>query len=70
MRKLVLTLLGLLLLAGQSNAVRAQSAATAELSLVDAQGFPNVAALLDVFDAQGQFITGLQPENVMILEDG
>ena len=70
MRKFLLALLGLLLLAGQSYAVRAQSVATAELSLVDAQGFPTTAALLDVFDAQGQFITGLQPENVTILEDG
>jgi len=70
MRKILLTLLGLLLLAGQSFAVRAQGAATAMLSLVDAQGFPNVTAQLDVFDEQGQFITGLQPEDVTILEDG
>jgi hypothetical protein len=69
-RKIILALFSLLLLTGQSNAVRAQSAATAALSLVDARGFPNVTALLDVFDAQGQFITGLQPENVTILEDG
>ena len=47
-----------------------RSAATAALSLVDAQDFPTVAALLDVFDAQGQFITGLQPADVTIVEDG
>ena len=70
MRKILQTLLGLLLLAGQSYPVRAQGAATAMLSLVDAQGFPNVTAQLDVFDEQGQFITGLQPEDVTILEDG
>ena len=70
MRNFFLALLGLLLLVGQGNAVRAQSVATAVLSLVDARDFPGVTALLDVFDAQGQFITGLQPENVTILEDG
>ena len=70
MRKTLLALLGLLVLAGQSNAVRAQDAATAALSLVDAQGFPTMAALLDVFDGQGQPITGLQPADVTILEDG
>jgi len=49
MRKISLILLGLLLLAGQTNAARAQEGvATAELSLVDAQGFPAVSALLDV----------------------
>lgn len=69
MRKISLFLLGLLLLAGQNTVVRAQSADTAELLLVDAQGFPTVAALLDVYDQQGQPITGLEPENVTVLED-
>ncbi len=75
-RKFFLALLGLSLLAGQGfpfgqgSAVRAQGAAAAHLHLVDAQGFPAVAALLDVFDAQGQFITGLQPSNITALEDG
>ena len=59
MRKFFLTLLGLLILVGQSFAVRAQNAATARLSFVDPQGFPTVTALLDVFDEQGGFITGL-----------
>lgn len=70
MRKVSLILLGLLWLAGQSAVVRAQSAATAELSLVNAQGFPSVTALLDVFDEQGGFITGLAPADVTVLEDG
>jgi hypothetical protein len=70
MRKLYLILFGLLFLAGQSNAVRAQEGvATAELSLVDAQDFPAVSALLDVYDDQGQPLTGLQPEDVTVLED-
>lgn len=69
MRKILLALLGLLLLAGQSYAVRAQGSATAELSLINPQGFPTVTALLDVFDEQGGFITGLDSEDVTILED-
>lgn len=68
--KIFLALLGLSLLAGQGMAVRAQSTATAELSLVDAQGFPDVTALLHVFDAQGQPITGLKPTDMTLLEDG
>jgi hypothetical protein len=70
MPKRLMALLGLLLLAGQAVVVRAQSAATANLSLIDSQGFPTVAALLDVFDAQGRYITGLQPADITILEDG
>jgi len=70
MRKHILALLGLLLLIGQSGAVRAQGTATARLSMVDAQGFPNVAALLDVLDADGNPITDLEPEGITVLEDG
>jgi len=70
MRKLFLALLGLSLLTGQSSAVRAQGVAAARLSLVDAQGFPNVAALLDVLDEDGNPITGLDPEDMTVLEDG
>jgi hypothetical protein len=70
MRKIFLALLGLLLLALQSNVARAQEGGIAALSLIDAQGFPSVAALLDVFDAQGQPVTGLGPADVTVLEDG
>ena len=70
MRKIFLVLFGLLLLVGQSNIVRAQGEATAELSLVNVQGFPVVTALLDVFGDQGQPVTGLQAEDVTMLEDG
>jgi len=70
MRKIYFVLLGLFLLAGQVYPVRAQGAATAELSRVNPQGFPTVTALLDVFDEQGGFITSLGAEDVTILEDG
>jgi len=70
MRKILFFLLGLLVLAGQGNAVRAQGAATANLYFVEAQGFPTITALLDVFDERGQPITGLNQEDVTMLEDG
>jgi len=70
MRKIFLAFLYLLLLAGQCITARAQSAATAELSLIDAQGFPEISALLDVYDAQGRPITGLLPDDMTMLEDG
>ncbi len=71
MPKRLWALLGslLFLAAGQGFVVHAQTASWADLSLVNAQGFPTVAALLDVFDAQGQFVTGLQPADVTVLED-
>ncbi len=74
--KFLPVLLGLLLLSGQElpaeqgGAVYAQSAAFASLHRVDVQGFPSVAALLDVYDAQGQFVSGLQPSDITVLEDG
>ena len=70
MHKIFLAFLCLLLLAGQDIAARAQSAATAELSLIDAQDFPEISALLDVYDAEGRPITGLLPDDLTVLEDG
>jgi hypothetical protein len=70
MRKVSLILLGLLLFAGQGYVAHAQGEAEAELFLVDAQAFPTVSALLDVFDEREQPISGLKPEDVTVLEDG
>jgi hypothetical protein len=69
MRNISLILLGLILLVGRGNIVRAQGAASAELSAVDAQGFPTVTALLEVFDEGGQPITGLDSEDMTVLEN-
>ena len=49
---------------------RAQTEAYAEIASIDAQGFPQVAALVDVYDAGGQFIAGLQPNDLTVYEDG
>jgi hypothetical protein len=70
MRKVSLILLGLLLFAGQGYFAHAQGEAEAGLFLVDAQAFPTVSALLDVFDEREQPISGLKPEDVTVLEDG
>ena len=48
----------------------AQTSAYAEISAPDASAFPKVSALLDVYDASGQFVGGLKPSAVAALEDG
>ena len=63
-----LQLLGLLLFSSIS--ARAQTAAYAELAAVDAQDFPQVKALLDVYDESGKFVTGLKPGDLSLSEDG
>ncbi|GAB4503777.1 MAG: hypothetical protein Fur0043_07690 [Anaerolineales bacterium] len=65
----LLLMIGLGLPLGPGRVIHAQGAASAMLHLVNVQGFPSVAALLDVYDAQGQFITGLQPSSITVLED-
>ena len=60
--------LGLLLFPAVS--ARAQTSAYAEIASIDAQGFPQVKALLDVYDGTGKFVTGLQPGDLTLSEDG
>src|SRR6185436_19432947 len=50
--------------------VSAQTAAYAELAGIDSQDFPQVRALLDVYDANGEFISGLEPAALTVYEDG
>ena len=49
---------------------RAQTAAYAELAFVDAQDFPQVKGLLDIYDESGKFVTGLKPGDLTLSEDG
>jgi hypothetical protein len=70
MRKFLLTLLGLVFLAGQGFSARAQSETSVRVLMVDTQGFPAVGALLDVYDAQGEFVTDLTAADLTVLEDG
>ncbi len=69
MRKFLLVgSLGVML--AQGVPARAQAQAAADLYPPDSSTYPNVTALLDVFDTNGIFASGLQPEAVTILEDG
>jgi hypothetical protein len=58
------------LLALPSAFAHAQTAAYAEIAAIDPQNFPRISALLDVYDANGQFMSGLQPEDLTVYEDG
>jgi hypothetical protein len=53
-----------------SSFASAQTSAYAEISVPDASAFPKVSVLLDVYDASGQFVSGLKPSAVAALEDG
>ena len=69
MRRTLSFLLGLGLLAATQTSAAAQTAAYAEITAIDAQGFPKVTALVDVFNANGEFIDGLKPAAVTVYED-
>ena len=60
--------LGLLVVSSVS--ARAQTSAYAEIAFVEAKGFPQVKALLDVYDESGKFITGLKSGDLTLSEDG
>jgi hypothetical protein len=51
-------------------AVRAQAQARAVLYPADASAFPIISTFMDVFDASGRFVSGLQPQQVTVFEDG
>ncbi len=70
MRRLFALFLSLCLLAVPGAFVRAQSAAYAEIVSIDAGGFRQISALVDVFGMNGQFISGLQPSDITVYEDG
>ncbi len=70
MRKLFAVLLSLSLLAVSRSFAEAQTAAYAEIVQIEAGNFPQVSALLDVFDANGEFMAGLQPADLTVYEDG
>jgi hypothetical protein len=70
MRRLSALVLTLGLLAGIFAPASAQTAAYAALFAAEASDFPQVTALLDVYDASGQFISGLTPSAVTVYENG
>jgi hypothetical protein len=49
---------------------QAQTGAYAEIIAVDSQDFPQISALLDVYNANGSFASGLEPVSLTAYEDG
>lgn len=69
MRRVLSFLLSVSLLTVTQISARAQTAAYAEITSIDTDGFPHVTALVDAFNANGEFIEGLSPDAVTIYED-
>ena len=70
MRRLIARLfLTFSLFAGAQFFVHAQTAAYAEIAQIDTANFPQVSALVDVYDANGDFISGLKPADFTVYED-
>ncbi len=69
MRKFLAVFLSVYLLFAGLTPARAQSAARLSLYTLQTASFPTMTAGLDVFDAAGNFVTGLAPAAVTLLED-
>ncbi len=71
MRKVASPLFSLSLLFCMVSSVHAQQSnlASATIYTVDYAAFPTATALVDVFDPQGIFVSGLKPETVTLIED-
>jgi len=69
MRRPLAFVLCLILLAAPQAFARAQTAAYAEIVAVDSQNFPQITALLDVYNPNGSFASGLDPASLTAYED-
>lgn len=71
MRKPFTLFLSLILLLGFAPNVRAQQTnlASAKLYPAEVSAFPKISVFMDVFDANGIFVSGLKPEAVSVIED-
>jgi hypothetical protein len=65
----IFLLLLIICLALPGASVRAQSQAFAAIAAPDFSKFPTITTRLDAFDDQGEFLSGLTPENVTMLEN-
>jgi len=66
----LLLLLGAVVISTPHQNVRAEGGLTAAISPPDVSAFPVISTLLEVRGADGQFVTGLTPQDVSALEDG
>ncbi len=69
-RKLLFGFLTALLALAGGLTVRAQEAQRAQIIKLTTSDFPSMQGLLDVYDANGRFATGLEAANLTVLEDG
>src|SRR5215510_3214240 len=69
MRRFIPFFLAFSLFAAPRAFARAQTAAYAEIVTIDAQNFPKISALLDVYNADGGFVSNLQSSNLIAYED-
>jgi hypothetical protein len=69
MRKFLVVFLSVYLLFAGLTPARAQSSARLSLYSLQTESFPAMTAGLDVFDLAGNFVTGLTPDAVTLLED-
>ncbi|MBK9924439.1 MAG: FHA domain-containing protein [Anaerolineales bacterium] len=70
MPKLARLFLTFILLAGTWTFVHAQTAASAEILQINADEFPRISTLVDVYDANGEFISDIQASDITVYEDG
>ncbi|MEW6405193.1 MAG: FHA domain-containing protein [Chloroflexota bacterium] len=70
MRKFLASLVAFILVFGTAVSVCAQTQARVDLYPPDASTFPTISTLVDVYDANGIFASGLKPEAVTVLENG
>jgi hypothetical protein len=70
LRRVLLALLGILLLSPGAPSSSAQSAGQVRLAPIEMASFPRITTYLDVRDGAGDFVYGLGPGDVEILEDG
>src|SRR6266542_6404172 len=69
MRRTLSFVLSLCLFTLTQTFARAQTAAYAEITSIDTKAFPHVTALVDVFNANGEFMAGLPPTAITVYED-
>lgn len=70
MRKILAFFVSVSLLLLPSALARAQATSYAEIVAVDARGFPQITALMNVYDANGRFMEGLSSADVSAHENG
>jgi hypothetical protein len=67
---IALLTMALLLAQGPGQRVLAQGTSSAQIAPPDSAKFPSISTLLWVYDANGQFVSGLKAEDVSAIEDG